>query len=128
RWLCDELHRRGVPSPRGGAFWTAGTVRGILVKREYVGDLDWGRVFSGGYHGLERREITPKGRKALNDETKRRRAVRLKPEDFVIVADTHQPLIDRAMWEKVQAKLAGSSCIEAGTGVPARQVRRPYSW
>jgi site-specific DNA recombinase len=105
RWLADELHRRCVLSPRGTPLWAPTTIRGILKRREYVGDLDWGQVFCGGYHGLENGQIVRKGRKVLNSKGRRPKSIRMKPDDFIIVKGCHEPLIDRAVWEVVQAKL-----------------------
>jgi hypothetical protein len=97
-WLTDELFRRGVLSPRGSRWWAPTTIRTLLRRREYVGDYDWGRDHHGGYHGLDRREMQPiRGRKG-----KRKR---LGPDDFLIVEQTHEPLIDRETFATVQARL-----------------------
>jgi site-specific DNA recombinase len=107
RWLRYELNRRGVPSPTGRAWWAPNTLRGLLRRREYVGDYDWGEEHHGGYHGLEGRRVkVTAGKKVLNSKGTAPKRTRLRPEDFVIVENTHEALIDRALWEKVQAKLA----------------------
>jgi site-specific DNA recombinase len=81
-------------------------VQSILRRRLYCGDTDWGKVFHGGYHGLEGGEIRAKG-----GRTGRR--VRLKPGDFIIVENTHEPLVDRFLWEKVQARLSAARKLTA---------------
>jgi DNA invertase Pin-like site-specific DNA recombinase len=108
RWLADELHRRGVPTPKGLKCWAPSTVRGILRRREYVGDLDWGKIFSGGYHRLEGQRLKVIGRRTMNREGTRPQRERLGPDDFVITAGVYQPIIERDLWEAVQAKLRGN--------------------
>jgi DNA invertase Pin-like site-specific DNA recombinase len=111
RWLGHELYRRGVPSPRGRRLWVPNTIRSLLMRREYVGDYDWGQTYSGGYHTLKGKEIKATGRRALNaNGTGQRRSLK-GPEDFIIVEQTHEPLIDRATWERVQTKLAQNQCL-----------------
>jgi DNA invertase Pin-like site-specific DNA recombinase len=102
RWLGGELERRGVLTHRGRTFWSAATIRGILTRREYVGDLDWGNYPEGRYHNHRGGEIHPRDRAA------RPARLRLGPEDLVIVCGAHEPLVDRDLWEAVRAKLAGN--------------------
>jgi hypothetical protein len=45
--VAEELHRRGVASPRGGTRWTRSVVQRVLTNRRYVGDYTWGVYPSG---------------------------------------------------------------------------------
>jgi DNA invertase Pin-like site-specific DNA recombinase len=96
RRLADELNRRGVPSPAGGR-WQSIAVRDILTRREYVGDRCWNRRRWGSYHGVQGGQIEAT-RKQARKGTNRR-------EDWQLVEGTHPAIIDRGLWETVQAKL-----------------------
>jgi DNA invertase Pin-like site-specific DNA recombinase len=98
RWLADELHRRGVRSPRGQALWSRRTVRKILTNRAYVGDFVWNQECQGSYHAIKGGEIQPRNKRL----DKRQRTA---PEEWVIVEQAHEAIIDRELWERVQAKL-----------------------
>jgi DNA invertase Pin-like site-specific DNA recombinase len=97
-WLTQELERRGVRSPRGQALWGRMTVRNILRNRAYVGDRVWNQEHKGSYHALVNGDIQPRN-KRLNRRT------RTPPEEWIIVEQTHEPLIDRDLFERVQARL-----------------------
>jgi site-specific DNA recombinase len=104
RGLADELHRRGVPAPRGGKHWFRMSIRGLLANRLYVGDLVWNRKpKKGSYHRVSKDgEIIPRTR-----GPKRRR--KANPEaEWLVFEQTHEPLIDRETFEAVQAKLAAN--------------------
>jgi site-specific DNA recombinase len=97
--VARELYERGIPNPRGGPTWNKTTVRSILRCRKYVGDLTWNSGHDGKYSevagGIVRTTDSRIPKRALNDLS-----------DWIIVPDTHEPLIDRALFERVQAKLA----------------------
>src|SRR5262249_31219728 len=48
--LAEELYRRGVASPKGGARWTRSVIQRLLSNRKYVGDWTWGIHVSGRRH------------------------------------------------------------------------------
>jgi site-specific DNA recombinase len=98
-WLADELRRRGVPSPTGKEVWQTMTVRAILRNRNYLGDFHWGSKPHGKYY---RYGGNGQARKVKGGKKKRERT----PEDqWLIKADTHPALVERDLFEKVQAKL-----------------------
>jgi site-specific DNA recombinase len=101
RWLAAELRRRNVLSPRGKALWSSRTVRKILTSRVYVGDFVWNQEHKGSYHALVSGEIQPR-----NKRVDKRRPT--PPDEWIIVEGTHKPLIDRELFERVQAKLASN--------------------
>lgn len=96
--LARELYERGILNPNGGQFWNKTTIRGILGNRKYVGDALWNhkregkysQVLNGRVHHMERRPA-------------KRRSI---PEDWVVLPAAHEPLIDRELFERVQARLA----------------------
>ena len=66
RSMANELNRRGVPGPGGGAWWI-GTIREILKRPVYAGDFIWPQRRMGKYHrvaGTEIKERDPSERRA----------------------------------------------------------------
>jgi DNA invertase Pin-like site-specific DNA recombinase len=97
RQLAQRLTADGVPTPRGGKSWTVHTVRNILTHPVYLGRLVWGRRVQGKFFGVVDAELVP-----LTGPRKSRpngKAVRAPSQ-------THEPLVDVAVWERCQAKLA----------------------
>jgi DNA invertase Pin-like site-specific DNA recombinase len=97
--LANELHCRNVLSPRGKALWSSRTVHKLLTNRVYVGDFVWNQEHRGSYHALVRGEIQPQNKRVDKPRP-------TPPEEWIIVENTHPPLIDRELFERVQAKLA----------------------
>lgn len=98
RELARELHKRGTPSTSGKP-WTGDMVRSILRNPAYRGDNVWGRTSTGRYHqanGTEIKRVKTKGGKKVTTHAE---------EDWIVVENSHDPLIDRPTWEAVQAKL-----------------------
>jgi site-specific DNA recombinase len=97
RQLADELNQRGVPSPRG-CTWCVGTVAAMLKNEAYMGDFVWGKRREGKYHRVAKTEIkarTP-GDQAVMDNPK---------EEWIVVKDAWEPLVDRNLWAFVQSKM-----------------------
>ncbi len=81
------LDAEGVPTARGGDHWAHTTVQGILRWEGYTGLA----------RALERR---------VTHEQGQRRVVRRATEETILLPDgVVPPLVDRATWEMVQAKL-----------------------
>lgn len=78
RALCS-----GQPAP--AQLWSKATVRRILSTRTYVGDMEQGRV------------------RKLNYKSKR--TLRLPREEWIVVPQTHEGIIDREDFAAVQARL-----------------------
>jgi DNA invertase Pin-like site-specific DNA recombinase len=96
--VAEELYRRGVPSPRGKARWTRSVVQRILMNRRYVGDKTWGVRASGKCHRYGKEGVRATRRGALTQD--------VNPADgWVVRPDTHEPLVDRATFQRVQARL-----------------------
>lgn len=74
------------------SYWTYSTVRRILQNETYVGNMVQNRTF---------RQICGKN------------AVSLPREKWIVVENTHEPIIDREDWDRVQ-KLLGSNMRQTG--------------
>jgi DNA invertase Pin-like site-specific DNA recombinase len=96
--VAAELYRRGVPSPRGNARSTRSVVQRILMNRRYVGDKTWGVRASGKCHRYGKDGVRVTRR---NDQTQDVNAA----DGWVIHANTHEPLVDRETFQRVQARL-----------------------
>ena len=78
------LNRGGVKTDRRPCQWSASTVIGILTAQEYCGDVVNFKTYSKSY----------KLKKRLQNSE----------ENMAVFKDVHEPIIPRALWEKVQAK------------------------
>jgi DNA invertase Pin-like site-specific DNA recombinase len=99
--ISEELYRRGQPSPRGKPRWSRNAIRKILRCRKYLGDWTWGVQRTGKKHRQAGGEVveTRRGEPRYGDN----------PEaEWVVKPDTHEPLIARDLFERVQAKLKGN--------------------
>jgi DNA invertase Pin-like site-specific DNA recombinase len=97
--IAAELYQRGVLNPRGGQFWDKTTIRGILRNRKYIGDMVWNAGHEGKYSELVAGQVR------TSDARLPKRAIN-PAEDWVVVPGTHEPLIERNLFERVQARLA----------------------
>lgn len=94
--LARQLNAEGLPAPDGGN-WRAGTVRRIVTNPVYVGDSVFGRRRTGVFARLRGGMVV----KAGNDEI-------VEHHDTLHLQGTHQGIIDRATWDRVQAALRGT--------------------
>ena len=104
--ILRDFERRGIPSPRGRAQWTAATARGFEDNLlAYLGHLVYGRMNERlRDHGM----VGGKKRGFVGGQ-------RLRPrDDWVIHENAHPPLITPEIAAKVQARLTH-----------ARRVRPP---
>jgi DNA invertase Pin-like site-specific DNA recombinase len=100
--IARELFERGTRSPRGLDRWSAAGIWELLQKRTYCGDSVWG--------------ARPKGKRHRHGgngklvETGRdgKKYKRLPPSEWIIKADDHEAIIDRDLFERVQARLHGN--------------------
>src|SRR5262249_20954194 len=96
--IGEDLSQRAVPTPRGRLRGARKTNRRLLGNRRYVGDWTWGvhpqgKRFRYGKAGLRetaRGEPTPR---------------RTPSEQWVIITDDHEPLIDRDTFARGQDRL-----------------------
>jgi site-specific DNA recombinase len=95
--VVAELHARGILNPKGGRIWHKTTVRAILRNRKYVGDMAWNVGHDGKYS-----EFTGGNVRTSDAKIPQRNNAK---EDWIIVADAHEPLIKRDLFERVQERL-----------------------
>jgi DNA invertase Pin-like site-specific DNA recombinase len=98
RGLTDELYARGIANPRGGARWKSGSIRKLLKNRVYLGDFHWNRYRHGKYNQVADGQIEPRRRVV-------RRHAATEKGNWIVVENSHEALIDREIFEMVQARL-----------------------
>lgn len=93
RGLALDLNGRGVVGP-GGKQWSVASIHKILRQRVYVGDWVWNKRRAGRYFGIVGGAVAAASRRKLNDAA-----------DWLIRENNHPPLVERALFEQVQARL-----------------------
>ena len=83
-WRSKGITRSGRAQDPDHTHWAAGTIIKILTMREYCGDLVNFKTYSKSY----------KNKKRLPND----------PENMVVFKNVHEPIVDRATWEKIQEK------------------------
>ncbi len=86
-WERKGISRPGKPKNAPPARWNNSTVIKILSHQEYCGDVLNFKTYSKSY----------KNKKRINNDR----------ENWAIFKDVHEPIVDRAIWEKVQRKRGG---------------------
>jgi len=82
-WESKGVKRPCKAANRAPHYWNSSTVSKILTLQEYCGDIINFKTYSKSY----------KNKKRIDNP----------PENRVVFLDVHEPVIDRATWEKVQA-------------------------
>ena len=105
--VSSFLNQHGMATPRGPDWshiyagqWRDSTVRSILVNPIYVGDMVWNRRTDARFHRIEVAEQS--GRPVERQDVHGARLVPNQKQDWVIVRDTHEPIIARRTWELAQ--------------------------
>ena len=83
-WLTKGVKRPGRGKEQPPTHWNCSSVVHILTAQEYCGDIINFKTYSKSY--------------------KLKRRIENDPENWVIFKDVHTPIIERAVWEKVQEK------------------------
>ena len=83
-WKSKGISRPGKPKEAPPARWNNSTVIKILSHQEYCGDVLNFKTYSKSY----------KHKKRINNDR----------ENWAIFKDVHEPIVDRAIWERVQRK------------------------
>lgn len=106
RMIADRFNREKLDTPRfyhytqagkinplseQANFWNDTTVLQLLRNQAYIGNLVSGK------------------REVASIKTKKIR--RIPQEDWVVVENTHEPIIPRDLWDKVQERLTSSSRV-----------------
>ena len=122
--IARSLNERGIPNPSAykhsqgllyktpqkvnSGLWRYSTVSDILVNRVYIGDMVQGRYGSISYKTKQCRPL-PK-------------------EQWIIVEGTHEPIVDREVWERTQFLISERTkpFATGRLGVFAHKVRCGY--
>ena len=94
--IMKTLNREGIPAPEGG-LWSPSVIDMILRNEKYAGDLLLQKYYTNNH--VEKKLIVNKGEL---------------PQYFV--AEDHQPIIDRATFDAVQAEIARRAKIYSAAG------------
>ena len=112
RMLADKLNAEGINSPRFYHYekmgrtnplteqknvWGSATVTQLLKNQVYIGNMVQGK------------------RQVVSFKTKKVRQV--SPEDWIVVENTHEPLIERTVWDRVQQRLNTSHRVVRRTKI-----------
>jgi site-specific DNA recombinase len=95
--IAQELHERGIADPSGRPNWQRTSIRALLRNQKYVGDMRWNAGHDGKYSEVEA------GTVRTSDQRITRRVKR--EEDWVIVQETHEPIVSRELFDKVLRNL-----------------------
>ena len=95
RQIAEQFNRQGIPSPAVYAGlnqgktgkWSGERISEMLRSEAYLGNMVQGRC----------RKLSYKSKKCIRQD----------PENWVVVADTHEPLVDRETFDQVNRLLAG---------------------
>ena len=120
--IAHLLNREGIPSPRDGAWssnneghWAMSTIRAILVNPVYTGAMVWNRRTYAKFFRVSKERATPRLRHQLG------RGERNPETDWIVVANTHEALIPKTLFDATQALRAGR---EGDTNVKAARGGR----
>ena len=94
RWIAGYLNESGARPPRSD-IWNPTSVRWIITNRTYAGDTIWNSS------------------KAKFSSTGGRYHVPRPEEEWIVVEDTHDPIVERADW------------LQANASIDARTLARP---
>lgn len=105
------LNDMGTPSPsaykrmKGMDFHpqTAGSGRAALWNPRYIGTVLCNRMYIGDMVQGKQRTVSYKVRETIQTH----------PDEWYVVCGTHEPIIDRALWERTQQRLAGQAAKSA---------------
>lgn len=118
--IARILNESGVPNPteykrqhgmvrnkkaQSGTLWSYFTITNILTNEVYIGNMIQGKTGVGNYKTQEK--------------------IAYAPDQWIVVNGTHDPIIDREVWDQVQALIAKKATPgqKREEGVFARKVR-----
>src|SRR5208282_3334838 len=93
--IATRLNKDGIVSPSGRVKgWRFDTIRVILRNPAYAGDYAGCRYSYGKYHTIKQGTVAKANGRCSRPES-----------EWVVRRDSHEPIVDRATWEKAQAIL-----------------------
>lgn len=99
--IARELREKGYRTYSGGTDWSSSQILKLLRNEKYVGDL------------VQKKTITPD---YLTHAKQRNRG----EEELIVIENHHAPIIDRPLWDTVQAELQKRS--GSGSGHSNRHI------
>ena len=116
RGMAERLNARGIPGPTGGP-WYAAAIRMILESQTYVGTLTWAKRRAGKYHVATAGQIRERDRSEVKLSPNGQPCAKNNPaEAWIVVENAHEPLIDKQLFERVQARLTQRRRSNVGVG------------
>lgn len=131
--IANYLNEIGTPPPRKNAQkWHDSSIRKILKNRHYTGDLVQGRS-----------KVDHKDKQFLQKKGYKKRQ-KIDENDWIVVPNTHEPLISREQFEAVQEKMKEKAkrvfrgrgqkslfarvafCADCGAGMNYKNDRKSY--
>jgi site-specific DNA recombinase len=114
RSLADRLNGQGVPGPSAGP-WFAASIKAILGNRNYTGTFTWAKRREGKYHSVAGGQIKERDRSEVTlSPAGKPHAVDNPREAWIVVEGAHEALVDKVLFERVQAKLHDRRRSKAG--------------
>lgn len=92
--ISKELENAGIKTSRGSSHWSSSSILKILRNEKYCGNLVQKKTFTPNY--LSHKKVINKGQ-----------------EDFIIIKNHHEPIIDISLFEKAQTELKRRSLPKA---------------
>jgi len=116
RAVAVRLNDQGIPSAKGGA-WASTTIREVLLNPHYAGDAMWNRRPKGKFYGVR------SGQPQRRAKGGRQRVRRNSPDEWVVVRDAHQGIVDRPTFEAAQERIKNTGRSD---GYSVRHRTSPY--
>ena len=92
--IARELEEAGIPTYHRQGRWTPKVIYEVLCNEKYIGDLEQKKTYTPNY---------------LNHEKKYNRGT----EERIYIKNHHEPIIDRVLWNAVQAERLRRSALAA---------------
>ena len=102
--VAKELENRGILSPTGSIEWQNASVLRILKNEKYIGIL--------------------KQKKAITTDYLTHRRIKNTNDDYIIIENNHEPIIDKESFETVQKEIEYRQTIKFDKG----RYSNRYTW
>jgi hypothetical protein len=124
--IAERLNADGVvsamgcrPGTRWKGTWSAGTIRALIRNPAYRGATAWNRISYAKFHVVKNGQAVPRSKVAFG------RVRRNHETDWMVIEDTHEPLVPPAVFERAQRLIKMKAAAYERMVGPNRQVS-PY--